>query len=503
MNQKRYDIVVIGAGIAGLAFAKYVSESNPNLTIAILAKGDLESCNSALAQGGMAAVTNFNDDSFERHIEDTFHAGGKVGTMDVIRRVVCDAPARLNDLVRWGVNFDRHQGVFRLHREGGHSKHRIVHHLDESGKAIHQTLLMQLQNNASKVDFFSRHMGVELACEQNRCSGLFALNENEELVYFKSNAVILCGGGSGALFERTTNSPMASGDAVALAARKGARIKDLHKVQFHPTALYLKGKSKLPLISEAVRGFGAHLLNHNGERFAFKYDERGELAARDVLSAAMDQEMKASSSNHLFLSIKHLNKAEFKEHFPNILNTCLSHELDPFERDIPIVPSAHYQCGGIDVDEVGHTTIQNLYALGECAHTGLHGNNRLASNSLLEAVAYAYYASNAILNQQTSESREEVEIDLVADNLELDVEGKKFIRHLKGTMSQMYYYRNDWSMLNVFEKEIQGLRQSYHYLFLRPDKLAQEIRNRLDLANLFLMGWTAKVEKLELVPLVS
>ncbi|MEX2380378.1 MAG: FAD-binding protein [Vicingaceae bacterium] len=499
MIQKNYDIVVLGAGIAGLALAKYVLEGNSDLTIAILAKGELDSCNTSLAQGGMAAVTDFNDDSFERHVEDTFQAGGKVGTIDVIRRVVCDAPARLNDLVRWGVNFDRHHVVFRLHREGGHSKHRIVHHLDESGKAIHRTLLAQLQNKAPNVDFFSRYMGVELACEQNRCSGLFALNESEELVFFKSKAVILCGGGNGALFARTTNSPMASGDAVVLAARKGARIKDLHKVQFHPTALYLNGEGELPLISEAVRGFGAHLLNHKGERFAFKYDGRGELAARDVLSAAIDQEMKANNADYLFLSIKHLDKADFKEHFPNILNTCLKHGFDPFENDLPIVPAAHYQCGGINVDEVGHTSIQNLFAIGECAHTGLHGNNRLASNSLLEALAYAYYASNAILDQQVNENPAIVKFELLANNIVAAFDGEKLIRHLQSTMSQLYYYRKDWSMLNVFEKEIQGLQQSYHFLFLLPNKLAQEIRNRLDLAELFLEGWKAEVEVLQLV----
>jgi L-aspartate oxidase len=366
--------------------------------------------------------------------------------------------------------------------------------LDESGKAIHQALLTQFQNTNLKVDFYSRHMGVDLAIEKNSCGGLFALNENQEMVFFRAKTVILCGGGSGALFERTTNSPLANGDAVALAARKGARIKDLHKVQFHPTAMYLKGERKLPLISEAVRGFGAHLLNHKQERFAFKYDKRGELAARDVLSNAIFKEMEATDKKHLFLRLKHLNPETFKAHFPNIFNECIKRGINPFKVDIPIVPAAHYQCGGIDVNRHGQTSIKNLYAVGECAHTGMHGNNRLASNSLLEAIAYAYYAANAILNRQTAENDVEMKTELKKQGILDEFDSTKIVGKLQAVMTQMYNHRTDRKMLNIFEKEVQDLEQSHRYLFLLPIKSAQEVRNRLYLLRLFLNEWKTAIE---------
>lgn len=499
---KNYDIIVLGAGIAGLAFAKYAGEGNPDLNITILSKGEIEHCNTALAQGGMAVVTDFKNDSFENHIEDTIKAG-KNGDKEVIQRVVCDAPSRLDDLLRWGVRFDSHQGKLQLHREGGHAMHRIVHHLDKSGKAIHQTLLAQVRNSKGTIEVVEHTMGLDLLCLNNRCHGVYALNEKNEPMLYRANKVVLCGGGSGALFKRTTNNSGACGDAVALAYRKGARIKNFHKVQFHPTALYLKGKRQLPLISEAVRGFGAYLLNHQGQRFAFKYHEKGELATRDVLSAAINQEMNANHSDHLFLSIQHLNKQYVKEAFPNIINTCLKNGIDPFENDIPIVPAAHYQCGGIDVDPRGNTSIENLYAIGECAHTGMHGENRLASNSLLEAMAYAKYAAMSIVNQSEYEIAQENLTKYNGHGLQFSLNGEQLIHRLQDLMTQVFSFRNDEQLLSHYEANIKSLRQSHHYLSLIPNQMAQEIRNRLDLANLFIEEWQLELKEKESVELLT
>ena len=482
--QKEYDIVIVGSGVAALAFANYILEAKSSFRIAILSKGELPNCNTAIAQGGIAAVTNFEEDSFEEHIEDTFQAGGRVGKIDVIRRVVCDAPARLNDLVRWGVPFNRQQGVFRLHREGGHSKHRIVHYLDQSGKAIHESLLNRLQQH-NKIDFFENHTAVDLIRSKNQCAGLLTLDEKENWLQFKANTFVLCGGGSGALFEQTTNSAYSTADCVAMANRIGLNIRDFHKTQFHPTALSLKNQNKLPLISEAVRGFGAHLLNHKGERFAFKCDSRGELAARDVLAAAIFQEMESENVDHQYLSLQHLDQEELKTHFPFIHRTLLSNDFNPTRDLIPIVPVAHYQCGGIEVNAEGRTSIENLFALGECAYTGMHGNNRLASNSLLEAVAYAYYAANTILNSSIINAANLRELKLETTRYSDNGKAMVLMASLQSLMTKMFHHKDDFGFLQTVSTELLKLNSLYEDLNLQS-KLAQELRNRLELADIYL-----------------
>lgn len=395
------DILIIGSGISGLFFAMKTAKKRPDLSIVIMTKKTAPNTNTQLAQGGIAVVTNHIKDSFEQHIKDTLKSGGGHCDQAIVKMVIEQAPERLEELLKIGTSFDKNQeGQWDLGLEGGHSQHRILHHKDSSGLEIEKKLLKIIEQ-LPNIQLFENYQVIDLNTETKQeqttsCGAFFYDKNTDQIKYIRTRCIVLSTGGCGQLFENTTNPEIATGDGIAMAARAGAEIEDMQYIQFHPTALFRGEKNPLFLISEAVRGFGAHIVNEEGKRFLFKYDSRGELATRDIVSHAIYREMHESRKKHVYLDCRHLDPSAFYQKFPSIAKHCNEIELFPEKDLIPIVPAAHYQCGGIKVDRNGLTTVKNLYAIGECARTGLHGKNRLASNSLLEALVFAHQASENI-----------------------------------------------------------------------------------------------------------
>ncbi len=396
---KKTDILVIGSGVSGLFFAVKTALKRPDLSIAIMTKSQADNSNTRFAQGGIAVVTDHQKDSFEQHIEDTIRAGGGAGDLKVIKMVVGQAPQRLKELLGFEVMFDKTcSGSWALGLEGGHSQHRILHHKDILGLEIQQKLLSQLQR-LSTIQLLEEHIVLDLIVEENRCVGAIYYNQiTQQTQAMLSKVVVLSTGGCGQVFKHTTNPDIATGDGVAMAYRHGAKIKDMSYIQFHPTALYERDRNPYFLISEAVRGSGAYIVNKQNQRFVLDYDSRGELATRDVVSKAIGSELIKSGEKNVYIDCRHLDFETFYKHFPTITDYCLGVGVDIRKYLIPIVPVAHYQCGGIQVDTDSKTTVTHLFAIGECSRTGLHGKNRLASNSLLEALVYAHQSSKYICN---------------------------------------------------------------------------------------------------------
>lgn len=405
------DYLIIGSGIAGLSLSIKLAEKYPDKSITIITKTSEDESNTRYAQGGIAVVLDSVTDSFEKHIEDTLRAGAGLSDPEVVKMVVQEAPSRLTEMISWGAAFDRNKmGDLDLGKEGGHSEKRIVHHKDITGYEMAQALIKR-NDQLENVTIFEHFFAVDLITEHHlpskeydksniNCYGAYVFNtETLEVEIFEANYTILATGGIGQVYQYTTNPKVATGDGIAMAYRAKALVKDLEFVQFHPTALYEPRKSPAFLISEAVRGFGAHLVHSDGERFVFKYDDRGELASRDIVARAIDSEMKIKGVEHVFLDCTHLDNEEFLAHFPNIYDKCLETGIDLFKDYIPVVPAAHYVAGGIQVDMNGQTTINRLYASGEVSRTGLHGANRLASNSLLEALVYSHHIFMDIVNR--------------------------------------------------------------------------------------------------------
>ncbi|QSW88801.1 L-aspartate oxidase [Flavobacterium endoglycinae] len=394
------DILIIGSGISGLFFAMKTAKKRPDLSIVIMTKEKAKNTNTQLAQGGIAVVTDLIKDSFNKHIHDTLRSGGGLCDKEVVNMVIKQAPERLQELIDIGTIFDKNEkGRWDLGLEGGHSQHRILHHKDSSGLEIEEKLL-KIIKKLPNIELLENHMVIDLNTETKKnktiCTGAFFYEKKHNRIkYIRTRAIVLSTGGCGQLFENTTNPKIATGDGLAMAARAGAEIVDMQYIQFHPTAL-VSNENPLFLISEAVRGFGAHIVNEEGKRFLFKYDIRGELSTRDMISDAISKELQLTGKDHVYLDCRHLNTAEFYAHFPIIAGHCNALGIKPEKDVIPVVPAAHYQCGGIKVDQNGATKINNLYAVGECARTGLHGKNRLASNSLLEALVFAHQASENI-----------------------------------------------------------------------------------------------------------
>lgn len=412
------DYLVIGSGVAGLTFAVKIAEKFPSRTVVIVTKASEDESNTKYAQGGVAIVSNKEEDSFKKHIKDTLIAGDGLCEEDVVEMVIKEGPDRLEELLLWGANFDVNDtGKFDLGKEGGHSEYRIIHHKDITGYEIERALLNrahQLPNitilpHHFAIDLITNHHLKDFISDELTCFGAYVLDQKSgSILTIKANSVQLASGGIGCVYGHTTNPVIATGDGVAMAYRAKARIKDMEFVQFHPTALFdSKGESSF-LISEAVRGFGAYLRNKKGYRFMPDYDERAELASRDIVSQSIDNELKKSGEAHVYLDCTHLDMDAFIKHFPNIYDRCLEHHIDIKKDWIPVVPASHYLCGGIIVDKKGTTTIKNLYACGECTRTGLHGANRLASNSLLEALVYAHN----IFKDLSKNENETFEVDI-------------------------------------------------------------------------------------------
>ncbi|CAM4107111.1 L-aspartate oxidase [Flavobacterium antarcticum] len=384
------DVVIVGTGLAGLSLAKYLSEINPKTSILLLSKTTLDECNTYYAQGGIAVVHDFIKDSYEQHIADTIAAGKGLCDEEVVKHVITSAPARLQELLSWGVELDKNDsGALDLGLEGGHSQNRIVHHKDQTGWEL-ETKLIQVVQNLPNVSIQTSFFATDLVVEHEKCVGIIGYNSENESVFINAKATVLATGGSGQVFSTTSNSSVATGDGIAMALRAKVKIENMQYVQFHPTAVYEPENEQAFLITEAIRGFGAHILNRKRERFLQKVHPDTELATRDIVSKAICDEMHKENSDNVWLDLSHLNPKELRLKFPKITNYCKQKNWDFTIDLIPIRPAAHYQCGGITVDQFGATSMNNLFAIGECSHTGLHGSNRLASNSLLEAVVYSH-----------------------------------------------------------------------------------------------------------------
>lgn len=395
---KEYDYLVIGSGIAGMSFALKVAHTG---RVALVCKTKLQEANTSLAQGGVASVTNLAVDNFDKHIEDTMIAGDWLSDPVAVKKVVTEAPDQINELIRWGVDFDKNEdGEFDLHREGGHSEFRILHHKDNTGFEIQESLIEAVKKSPN-IDIYEDHFAIEIITQHHlgkivtrrtqdiTCYGAYVLNTKGKVDTFLARVTLMATGGVGAVYKTTTNPLIATGDGIAMVYRAKGTVQDMEFVQFHPTALYHPGDRPSFLITEAMRGYGAVLRNLKGEEFMHRYDSRLSLAPRDIVARAIDSEMKLLGDDHVYLDVTHKDPEETKKHFPNIYQKCLSLGIDITKDYIPVAPAAHYLCGGIKVDTNGESSIKRLYAVGECSCTGLHGGNRLASNSLIEAVVYA------------------------------------------------------------------------------------------------------------------
>ncbi len=403
---KQYDFVVIGSGIAGLSFAREAARSG---SVAVITKRKGADSNTAWAQGGIACVTS-GEDSFEMHVQDTLVAGAGLCNEAVVRTIVTEGPERIRELMNLGLQFDEREVAghreLDLGREGGHSKRRVLHVQDVTGKEIENILLRELARHP-QVELLENHMAVDLItagklgfAAEDRCLGVYVLDEKTgQVETIRSDRIVLATGGCGKVYLYTTNPDIATGDGVAIAWRAGAVIANMEFVQFHPTCLF-DAKAKSFLISEAVRGEGGILRNQRGEDFMRSYDARGSLAPRDIVARAIDAEIKRSGAACVFLDITHQSPAFLKERFPHIYETCLRFGIDMSKQPIPVVPAAHYQCGGVRTDVNGATSLPGLFAIGEVACTGLHGANRLASNSLLEGLVVAHRAVQTILRER-------------------------------------------------------------------------------------------------------
>ncbi|MEC5164659.1 L-aspartate oxidase [Flavobacterium sp. PL11] len=382
--------LIIGSGVAGLTFAIKIADRFPNKKVTIVTKSNADESNTKYAQGGIAIVTDETQDSYQKHIEDTLICGDGLCDSDVVKMVITEGPKRLNELIEWGAKFDTiTKGNFDLGKEGGHSENRVVHHKDQTGYEIERAILEQV-NQKANITVLDYHFALDLIAANKQCFGAYVLNQKtKEIITFLSDYTLLATGGIGHIYGHTTNPVIATGDGIAMAFRAKATIEDMEFIQFHPTALHEDSISSKFLISEAVRGFGAHLRTKNANRFMLDYDERAELASRDIVSQSIDLELKKSGDDCVYLDCTHLDLAAFVKHFPMIYDRCKKNGIDIARDWIPVIPAQHYLCGGIVVDKNGKTDIKNLFACGECSRTGLHGANRLASNSLLEALVYA------------------------------------------------------------------------------------------------------------------
>ncbi len=398
------DFLVIGSGIAGLTYALKVAEAFPDKKITILTKTQSDETNTKYAQGGIAGVMDAEHDSFSKHIEDTLISGDGLCNKHIVEIVVKEGVQRIEEIISWGARFDKEpEGDFKLGKEGGHSENRILHHKDVTGREMERTLLeaikkcsnIQLVNHCFVLDIITQHhLGylVTKSTPDIECYGVYVLNLNtKKIEKIVAKITLLAAGGNGQVYRSTTNPAIATGDGVAMVYRAKGRIENMEFIQFHPTALYEPGvRGQSFLITEAVRGDGGILRNITGEAFMERYDARKDLAPRDIVARAIDSEMKINGTEFVYLDCRHMDQKKFIEHFPNIHAKCLSIGIDVKKDMIPVSPAAHYSCGGIKTDEWGHTSIKNLYASGECASTGLHGANRLASNSLLEAMVFSH-----------------------------------------------------------------------------------------------------------------
>ena len=499
---RKFDFLIIGSGVAGMSYALKVADAGKG-KVALVCKTTLEEANTAKAQGGIASVTNLLVDNFEKHIEDTMIAGDFISDPAAVEQVVRNAPAGIRDLVKWGVNFDKKEdGEFDLHREGGHSEFRILHHADDTGAEI-QRGLMEAVRRHPNIEILENHFAVEIITQHHlgirvtrrtpdiECYGAYVLNPDTGKVdTYLSRITLVATGGTGAIYAATSNPNIATGDGIAMVYRAKGKVKDMEFVQFHPTVLF-NPKETHPayLITEAMRGYGGILRLPDGEEFMQKYDERGSLAPRDIVARAIDREMKIHGLDHDCLDVTHKNPEETKHHFPNIYAKCLSIGIDITKEFIPVAPSAHYMCGGIKVDLDGQSSIHRLYAVGECSCTGLHGGNRLASNSLIEAVVYADAAARHSLevidkydfNERVPEWNDEGTMSneekvLIAQDVK---EANQIMSTYVGIVRSDLRLHRAWERLDLLYEETEHL-----FKRVKPTRDICELRNMINVGYL-------------------
>lgn len=462
---KQYDIVIVGTGIGGLSTLLYLTESsafkNGLVSIAIIAKDALDCTNTNWAQGGIAAVHSIGD-SFEKHIQDTLVAGSFSNNEVIVRKVIEAAPSLLEDLIRWGTIFDKHPtGDVDLAKEGGHSDARIWHFQDQTGYAIEQALLNKLKQ-FSNIDVFEFAQIIQIISLQEDAFQLQLFQKNyNEFFDLACTKLVLATGGVGMLYKKTTNQTVSTGDGIYFAKQLGATIQDLSFIQFHPTGLVQNGNIAF-LISEALRGAGAVLRNKFGDTFMQHYDERADLAPRDIVSRSILEEMSRTSSDYVYLDATGIDIKYLRTHFPAIQNHCMDAGFDIEIDMIPVLPVQHYLCGGVLVNEFGETSVKNLFAIGELACTGLHGANRLASNSLLEAIAFAKFSIPCILDFSTKPNTG-INLPLISSTKCID------LKLIQQTMSQ---YAG-------VVKTNQGLLEALE--ILKKEKTTATIQKRFDL----------------------
>lgn len=503
------DFLVVGSGIAGLSFA--IRAAHLGKVVIVTKKQEVD-CATNLAQGGIAAVLS-EEDSYELHIQDTLRAGAGLCDKEVVKIVVEEGPERIQELIELGVAFNREQapdGNLSLGKEGGHSRRRVAHAFDLTGKEIERALLLkakshpniEIQENRSCIDLILQSEAQNRP--EKRCVGAYILDGDEVKTYL-AQVTVLCTGGIGKVYLYTSNPDIATGDGVAMAFRAGAKIANMEFVQFHPTCLY-HHQAKNFLISEAVRGEGARLLNRAGERFMEKYDpDRMELATRDTVARAIDQEMKESGDDCVYLDITHKDAAFIKNRFPNIYGKCLELGIDITRKPLPVVPAAHYLCGGVLTDTYGQTSIDGLLALGETACTGLHGGNRLASNSLLEAVVYAERAFRYCQENFQAWSRRQVQaVDEWRSDKAVDLDEEILINHNWDILRRvMWNYvgivRNERRLGLAYERIADILKEvEQHYHSYRITDSMIELRNIAIIASLIIQAARERKESIGL-----
>lgn len=397
----KVDFLVIGSGIAGLSYALKVADYGK---VCVLTKSDASECSTKYAQGGIAAVM-YDNDSYEKHINDTLIAGAGLCDLESVKITITESTDRIKELIEWGTNFDKKQtGLYDLAKEGGHSEYRILHHRDNTGFEIERALLKKVRShpnviikeNQYTIDIITQHhLGQEVNRRRDdiRCFGAYVLDKKTNTIdTYLSKVTMLCTGGNGNVYSTTTSPLIATGDGQAMVHRAKGKLRHMEFIQFHPTSLFNPREKPSFLITEAMRGAGGILKNMSGEPFMDKYDKRGSLAPRDIVARAVNAEMTRRGDEHEYLDCRGISKDEIMRHFPNIYAKCLEIGINITQEMIPIIPAAHYCCGGIEVDQYSRTSIKNLYASGECSCTGLHGANRLASNSLLESLVYSHRA---------------------------------------------------------------------------------------------------------------
>lgn len=485
------DVLIIGGGLAGLRAANAIPD---DLTILVVTKDALRQSNSTYAQGGIASVLD-PEDRFEDHVKDTIIAGGKLCDPKIVEHVVRQGPERIEELILWGANFDKVAGEIVLGREGGHSRRRIIHALgDSTGREVMRAVIKHTRER-DNVSIWEQSFTLDLLTGDEGCCGAIVWREETGPVLVWAKQTILCTGGSGQVYRETTNPPVATGDGHALAYRAGAELRDMEFMQFHPTVLYIAGGSR-SLITEAVRGEGAWLVDKNDYRFMVDYDERLELAPRDVVSQAIVSQMEKTRHGSVYLDMSHLDRKFVYERFPGIAEACAKFSIDIATDRIPVRPGAHYMIGGVTVDEEGRTTLPRLWAAGEVTSSGLHGANRLASNSLLEGLVYGASAGEGVAEAAAAmpDSFRALPIHhprVPSTNVPLDIGDIR--NSLKSTMWRSAGVRRDAESLREAADQVE---QWAEYVLTRQFEsyAGWELQNMLVAASMIIDGALAREE---------